>query len=195
MDYFRFLHRAADGKKGTIPAARKWELSPTCLDFARARLVTLSAECKPIRADLLVTIAWNTDGTDVDLHVTEPGGEECFYEHTQTASGGRISRDVTTGLGPERYILPHAPAGAYHIRAHYFAGDANRASARTKVYATIYQNWATPEERLSRKAVSLPNTRDVQDLATLIVGAPADGLPIKSGLGSPDAVDPYLDRP
>ena len=29
----------------------------------------------------------------------------------QTAGGGQISRDVTTGYGPEMYILPQAPAG------------------------------------------------------------------------------------
>ena len=63
-------------------------------------------------ADLAALIFWNTDGTDVDLHVIEPGGEECFYQHTQTASGGHISRDVTTGYGPEIYLLPQAPAGS-----------------------------------------------------------------------------------
>jgi hypothetical protein len=120
-------------------AARKWELSRTCLDFARARLVTLSASASLIRADLLVTIAWNTDGTDVDLHVTEPGGEECFYEHTHYGLRRADQPRCNGGPGPGTVHPPHAPAGAYHIRAHYFAGDANRASARTKVYATIYE--------------------------------------------------------
>ena len=62
-------------------------------------------------ADVAALIFWNTDGTDVDLHVVEPSGEECFYQHTQTASGGHISRDVTTGYGPELYLLPKAPSG------------------------------------------------------------------------------------
>ncbi len=167
------------------------------LDFARARLATLSAQCELKKADLLVTIAWNTDGTDVDLHVTEPGGEECYYGHTRTKTGGWISRDVTAGLGPEMYVLPQAPNGTYHVRAHYFAGDANRTSARTKVYAAIYEGWGTAEERLSRKAVSLLHTRNVHDLATLVVGAGTDasGSKGKPGPRSEEAVDPFLDRP
>jgi tetratricopeptide (TPR) repeat protein len=186
LDYLHFLRRVAAGK-----------LPSSAADFARARLATLSAKCELKEADLLVTIAWNTDGTDVDLHVTEPGGEECFYGHTTTKTGGRISRDVTAGLGPEMYVLRHAPGGTYHVRAHYFAGDANRTSARTKVYATIYEGWGTPEERLSRKAVSLLHTRNVHDLATLVVGAGTDasGSKLKPGPGSEEAVDPFLDRP
>ena len=186
LDYVHFLRRVAAGK-----------LPSSATDFARARLATLSAMCELKEADLLVTIAWNTDGTDVDLHVTEPGGEECYYGHTTTKTGGRISRDVTTGLGPEMYVLRHAPRGTYHVRAHYFAGDVNRTSTRTKVYATIYEGWAAPGERLSRQAVSLPQARNVQDLATLVVGEGTDASSskLKPGPGSEEAVDPFLDRP
>jgi tetratricopeptide (TPR) repeat protein/Mg-chelatase subunit ChlD len=188
MDYLRFLRRmtAGDGKKP----------SPLSADFARARLATLAVQCDVKKADLLVTIAWNTDGTDVDLHVTEPDGEECYYGHTTTKSGGRISRDVTAGLGPEMYVLSQAPSGTYHVQAHYFASDANRTSARTKVYATICEGWATPAEPLSHKAVSLLHTRNVQDLATLVVGAETDASASKSKRpGSEEAIDPFLGHP
>ena len=106
-------------------------------------------------ADVAALIFWNTDGTDVDLHVIEPSGEECFYQHTQTASGGHISRDVTTGYGPELYLLPKAPAGSYRVSAHYFATDANRASTRTKVLALIYEGWGTQDEKATVKALAL----------------------------------------
>jgi uncharacterized protein YfaP (DUF2135 family) len=117
-----------------------------------------------------VLILWNTDGTDVDLHVVEPSGEECFYQHTQTVSGGRISRDVTTGYGPELYLLPQAPAGVYKVSAHYFAADANRTSTRTKVLALIYQGWGAKDEQLTVKAVALVGRSESHELGTLQVG-------------------------
>jgi uncharacterized protein YfaP (DUF2135 family) len=118
-------------------------------------------------ADVAALIFWNTDGTDVDLHVTEPSGEECFYGHTQTFSGGHISRDVTTGYGPELYLLPTAPAGTYRVSAHYFAADANRASTRTKVFALIYEGWGTKDEKVTVKALALTGQNEKHDLATV----------------------------
>ena len=118
-------------------------------------------------ADVAALIFWNTDGTDVDLHVIEPSGEECFYQHTQTASGGHISRDVTTGYGPELYLLPKAPAGSYRVSAHYFAADANRASTRTKVLALIYEGWGTKDEKVTVKALALTGRSENHELATV----------------------------
>ena len=40
-------------------------------------LSTLKDILKFDESDLLITIRWNTDMTDVDLHVHEPSGEEC----------------------------------------------------------------------------------------------------------------------
>ncbi|MGA2031160.1 MAG: hypothetical protein ABSG68_02790 [Thermoguttaceae bacterium] len=159
FDYFRFLRRLADGPSSGLLG-----------NYAAARLATLAAAHVRDTADLVALIFWNTDGTDVDLHVTEPGGEECFFSHRQTASGGQISQDVTTGYGPEIYILPLAPQGTYHVRAQYFATDANRASTRTKVLALIYQGWGTKAEKLTRKALTLTGRSEMHDLAKIAIG-------------------------
>ena len=53
------------------------------------------------------------------------------------------------------YVLKKAPQGRYTIRAKYFASDANRASTRTKVYATVVEGWGTPQERVTRKVLTL----------------------------------------
>ncbi len=156
LDYLRFLRRVADGREKAALA-----------DYAKARLATLAAMQLRDTADVAALIFWNTDGTDVDLHVIEPSGEECFYQHTQTASGGHISRDVTTGYGPELYLLPSAPAGIYRVSAHYFAADANRASTRTKVFALIYEGWGTKDERVTVKALALTGRSESHDLATV----------------------------
>ncbi|HEX4382535.1 MAG TPA: VIT domain-containing protein, partial [Myxococcales bacterium] len=45
--------------------------------------------------DLRVSLAWDADLTDVDLHLFEPSGEHAFYGHNKTAIGGIVSRDMT----------------------------------------------------------------------------------------------------
>ncbi len=162
LDYFRFLRRVAEGRDPAyrVPQTRLAE-------YAKARMATLSSMQLRDTADVAALIFWNTDGTDVDLHVIEPSGEECFYQHTQTASGGHISRDVTTGFGPELYLLPNAPAGNYRVSAHYFASDANRASTRTKVLALIYEGWGTKDEKLTVKALALVGRSENHELATV----------------------------
>ncbi|MGA2255804.1 MAG: hypothetical protein ABSG53_14255 [Thermoguttaceae bacterium] len=156
LDYLRFLRRVADGREKVLLA-----------EFAKARLATLASMQLRDTADVAALIFWNTDGTDVDLHVIEPSGEECFYQHTQTASGGHISRDVTTGYGPELYLLPKAPAGNYRISAHYFAADNNRASTRTKVLALIYEGWGTKDEKVTVKALALTGRSESHELGTV----------------------------
>jgi hypothetical protein len=156
LDYLRFLRGIAAGKaKTSVP------------DYAKARMETLAQKIGMTQADLVVTITWNTDNTDVDLHVTEPTGEECFYGHRQTRSGGELTRDVTQGYGPEMFVLKRAPNGRYLVRAHYYASDRNRASARTKVYITTYEDWGTPRERATEKVVTLETGKEMHDIAVI----------------------------
>ncbi len=156
LDYLRFLRTIASGAaKTSVP------------DYAKARLETLAGKIGMKSADLVVTITWNTDNTDVDLHVTEPSGEECFYSHRQTRSGGELTRDVTQGYGPEMFVLKRAPSGRYLVRAHYYASDRNRASARTKVYVTTYEDWGTPRERATEKVVTLETGKQMHDIAVI----------------------------
>ena len=76
----------------------------------------------PVKLDVFIWLGWDTDKTDVDLHVAEPTGEEVFYNHNSSRStGAAVSRDFTQGYGPEVYVLPHAPPGEYKVRAKYFA--------------------------------------------------------------------------
>ena len=156
LDYLHFLRKLTGGN---APSSVR--------DYARARLDALSTQIGMGRADLVVTIMWNTDNTDVDLHVTEPSGEECFYGHRDTRSGGKLTQDVTQGYGPEMYVLRDAPSGSYEVRAHYFASDTNRASARTKVYATVFENWGEATEKVTEKVVTLEAGKEYHAIATV----------------------------
>jgi hypothetical protein len=156
VDYLHFLRQMKSGK-----------LRGEGGTFAAARLESLSREVDLKSCDLLMTIMWNTDGTDVDMHVVEPSGEECYYQHRTTRAGGQLTRDVTQGYGPEMYVLRKAPAGEYKIRAKYFASDQNRLSTRTRVIATVYENWGTPDERMERRTVTLDTGKQMTDIMTV----------------------------
>lgn len=136
-------------------------------DYVQARYQTLQGEMKETSADLMLVISWNTDNTDVDLHVIEPTGEECYYKNQETKIGGHMTADVTQGYGPEMYILQEAKAGKYKVKVKYFSSDRNRTTTRTKVYATIYQNWGKENESVKTQVVSLADKEEMHDILTI----------------------------
>lgn len=46
-------------------------------------------------------IDWDTDATDIDLHVWDEAGTHAFYGDRTAIPEGEVSEDVTTGSGPE----------------------------------------------------------------------------------------------
>jgi tetratricopeptide (TPR) repeat protein len=70
------------------------------------------------------TLCWETDASDVDLHVVDPNGEECFYSHKNNASGLELYSDQTQGLGPEVVRCEKAITGTYHVGVNYFSAGA-----------------------------------------------------------------------
>ncbi|MEO8496421.1 MAG: DUF2135 domain-containing protein, partial [Planctomycetota bacterium] len=158
VEYLRLLRRIDRG-----------ELSSHAPEYAKARLESLAGQTPINEADLVITMMWNTDRTDVDLHVLEPTGEECFYSHPTTRIGGHVTRDVTEGLGPEMYTLPKAKAGDYKIMANYYGSDANRTQVRTKVYITVYKDFGDKHEQLEKKTVSLSDQKEKRELTTVVI--------------------------
>ncbi len=80
-----------------------------------------------------------------------------------------MTEDVTQGYGPEMYTLKKAVPGKYRIRVKFYATNRQRASARTKVYVTVYERWGAPNERVTRKVVALVEGKEMQDAATVVV--------------------------
>ena len=77
------------------------------------------------QADITVRLGWakESGATDIDLHVTDPFGEEIYYSHMRSASGGWLDRDDLVGPGPEHVYWTQAPNGAYLIQVHYYGSD------------------------------------------------------------------------
>ncbi|MBQ9694584.1 MAG: DUF2135 domain-containing protein, partial [Kiritimatiellae bacterium] len=96
--------------------------------------------------DLRIVMRWDADQTDIDLHVLEPDGEEAYYGHRRTSTGGFVSEDVTTGYGPEEYLRKEALPGTYQLLTNYFASRQTALTGATTVSVTVYTHWATAAE-------------------------------------------------
>jgi len=102
---------------------------------------------KPLDLDIRISMAWDADLTDIDLHVYEPTGEHACYSHKKTAIGGLVSRDFRDGYGPEEYVLRRAASGTYQIRAHYFGSHQQRLCGPCTVMVQVFTDYCRPEEK------------------------------------------------
>ncbi len=117
--------------------------------------------------DLRVVVDWNKDETDIDLHVLEPGGEECFYSHQLTKSGGRISKDFTQGYGPEQYEIKTAVKGTYKVKIDYFGDRYQKQQVPSFVKVSIFKNFGKPTQTVFIKTINLEGGERMIDLAEI----------------------------
>lgn len=77
------------------------------------------------RHSLRFVLNWETDANDVDLHVWDDRGGHAFFGATSLASGGELIADVTTGYGPEAFVIDGRRSGfPYKLMAHYYSRGA-----------------------------------------------------------------------
>ena len=72
--------------------------------------------------NLKVTLQWRFYA-DIDLHVVEPSGEEIYYQHKTSGSGGELDVDDIDG-GPgsaENIFWENPPKGQYTVALVYYA--------------------------------------------------------------------------
>ena len=82
--------------------------------------------------NIQVTLAWPTTA-DLDLYVRDPAGEEVFYKHKNSASGGVLDHDARgkctqkdTGAPTVENIfwgMEQPPRGNYQVFVKYWDGD------------------------------------------------------------------------
>ena len=89
-------------------------------------------------AELQIELMWDSNYSDVDLHVIEPDGEEVFYHHMKSKHDGWLHEDITTGFGPETYTIPHMQPGPYKIQLVYYAGDNTQVSMETLAHVIVF---------------------------------------------------------
>ncbi|MBI9063637.1 MAG: DUF2135 domain-containing protein [Marinilabiliaceae bacterium] len=119
--------------------------------------------------DMRIVLSWSTDNSDVDLWVLEPSGEKCFYSYMRTWLGGRLSRDITQGYGPEEYLIKKAVSGTYQIKAHYYGDRRQTIAGPITLRAEIFQHYGTPRQTSRSVVIQLKKQRQVIDLGAVMV--------------------------
>lgn len=117
--------------------------------------------------DLRVVLTWNTDDCDVDLWVTDPSKEKCYYGHKLTANGGRMSRDFTMGYGPEEFCIKKAPKGEYLIEANYFGSHQQKVLQPVIVQAEVYTNFGRPDQKCQILTLQLDDVKQTFKIGTV----------------------------
>ncbi len=102
---------------------------------------------KPMPVDVRIVMDWNMNNTDIDLWVTDPNNEKCYYSHNRTEIGGRISHDMTQGFGPEQFLLKKAIKGTYKIEINYYGDRQATIAGPTTIMAELFTNYGTPAEK------------------------------------------------
>jgi len=115
-------------------------------DGSRKRVQFYDAYSGKTQPKLRVLLAWDTDGTDLDLHVVSPDGAHAWYGDRVTPNGGALDVDVTTGYGPEIYSSAAPLKGTYLVFVNYY-GSGNSGSDMTVAQVTIITNENTPDEK------------------------------------------------
>eukprot|EP00456_Euglypha_rotunda_P088131 TRINITY_DN9009_c0_g1_i1.p1 TRINITY_DN9009_c0_g1~~TRINITY_DN9009_c0_g1_i1.p1 ORF type:complete len:196 (+),score=36.39 TRINITY_DN9009_c0_g1_i1:353-940(+) len=110
-------------------------------------------------------MGWDTDMTDVDLHVIEPTKEECYFSNKNTRIGGTLSRDFTRGYGPEEYSIKKAPKGSYVVKAKYFASHQQSLTGATTLLLYIYRFFGTPHQEKETVTLRLQSNKDIIEVA------------------------------
>ena len=119
--------------------------------------------------DVRVVLSWDTNDCDMDLWVTDPKGEKCYYENTLTYLGGKISRDVTQGYGPEEFMLKKAENGKYKVQVDYFGTHSQKQLMPVSLRITFYTHFGTPQQKQEETTVRLSNAKEVIEVGAFQV--------------------------
>ena len=87
--------------------------------------------------DITVTLTWNTDSTDVDMHVFDPEGNHAWYNSLTGISGGSLDLDDTDGYGPETFTMETATPGEWVVKVRYFDDHGVSAPSTATVKLTL----------------------------------------------------------
>ncbi|MBO4728526.1 MAG: DUF2135 domain-containing protein [Spirochaetaceae bacterium] len=117
--------------------------------------------------DIRIVLTWNTDNCDIDLWVTDPDGEKCFYQNKVTANGGHMSRDFTQGYGPEEFCIKEAPEGTYKIEANYYGTSSQKMLQPVIVQAEVFTNFGRKNQKREVLTLQLDSVKGVFTIGTI----------------------------
>jgi len=128
--------------------------SPDGQQRHRTQFLNTSGGATP--AKLRVLLAWDSDGTDLDLHLVTPDGAHIWYRNRTAPNGAALDVDVTTGYGPEIFAMPAPIKGQYLVYVNYYGGGYRgdedggdeAVQALTTAQVTVITEEGTPSEKM-----------------------------------------------
>ncbi|MBN2100691.1 hypothetical protein JW710_02255 [Candidatus Dojkabacteria bacterium] len=108
--------------------------------------ISFDATVKP--ADMIVTLTWSKNQSDIDLHVTDPQGNHVWYSNMNAPTGAQLDFDNTSGYGPEHYTISseegdQMPYGNYKVDVVYYADHDADYDSTQPVPWTITARWVS----------------------------------------------------
>ena len=134
-------------------------------DLKTGKLDKKYLEKMPVAIRIIMN--WNLMDVDLDLHIIEPNGEECYYAHKTTAAGARFSKDFTRGYGPEQYLIRNAIKGKYQIKTNYFGETKLTENGPATVMVEIYTPKAGKTTK-TLKTIQLGKIKENEILAEIV---------------------------
>jgi len=119
---------------------------------------------------LRVTLAWDADNTDIDLHVTDALGEEAYYGNPLTGQGGRMSADFTGGFGPEEFVLRRPAAGKYTVHTRYYGDRSQTVSNGTTLQVRLSTHFGTRRQKDEYLTVRLTQPSERVEIGEVVIG-------------------------
>jgi tetratricopeptide (TPR) repeat protein len=118
--------------------------------------------------DVRVVLNWDGDNCDMDLWVTDPVGEKCFYSNRNTQIGGFMSHDFTGGYGPEEFLIKDAIKGKYTVQVNYYGTTQQRISGPVTLQAKLITNYGKKSQQEKAVTLKLASSKEVIDVGTLV---------------------------
>jgi uncharacterized protein YfaP (DUF2135 family) len=91
--------------------------------IAQSEVFTVNADI-PVM-DIWIQLTWDTDQTDVDLHVWDPHENHTYFGQKIVVTGGipgaELDVDDVDGYGPEHFTMQSAQAGNYVVKVRYYS--------------------------------------------------------------------------
>jgi hypothetical protein len=169
------LRQVVEGKwNGRFP-----EIELTALNEMNAIIATCGKELaagnldkrllKNLPVDVRVILTWDADNTDMDLWVTDPNGEKCFYSHRDTKIGGHMSPDYTGGYGPEEFLLKRAQPGKYLVHVNYYGNRQQVIAGATTVQLEMTTDFAKPNAKTEAVTLRLQGSKEVIKVGEFVI--------------------------
>lgn len=123
---------------------------------------------KNLPVDIRVVLNWDANNTDMDLWVTDPFNEKCYYQRKLTNSGGYMSNDFTGGYGPEEFLIKKGAKGKYKVQINYYGSSQQTIMGPVTVQVQLFTKFGSKEQKLKEVTMRLSQNKEIIDIGDLI---------------------------